>query len=81
MSDEAWKFFAYTEISLKFVPAVPVDNLLPLVQEMAWCHSGNKLSAIPMMTKFHDGVWHHKSKCVNILYTEFILANMKMSSL
>ena len=35
MSDEAWKFFTYTEISLKFVPEVPVDNWLALVQEMA----------------------------------------------
>ena len=36
-------------ISLKFVPEGPINNILALIQIMAWCHSGNKPLSEPMM--------------------------------
>ena len=30
------------EMSLKFVPKVPINNILALVQKMAWCWPGDK---------------------------------------
>ena len=36
-------------ISLKFVPKDPVNNIAALVQIMAWCHPGDKPLSEPMM--------------------------------
>ena len=36
-------------ISLKFVPKGPINNILALVQIMAWCPSGDKPLSEPMM--------------------------------
>ena len=38
------------EISLKFVPKGPIDNILPLVHIMAWRWPGNKPLSEPMIT-------------------------------
>ena len=37
------------KISLKFIPKVQINNILTLVQIMAWCHPGNKPLPEPMM--------------------------------
>ena len=37
------------KISLKFVPAGPIDNIPALVQIMAWRRSGDKALSEPMM--------------------------------
>ena len=37
------------KISLKFVPKGLIDNILALVQIMAWCRPGDKPLAEPMM--------------------------------
>ena len=37
------------EISLKFVPKGPINNILALVQIMAWCRPGDKPLSEPMM--------------------------------
>ena len=37
------------EISLKFVPTGPINNIPSLVQIMAWCRPGNKPLSEPMM--------------------------------
>ena len=37
------------EISLKFVPRVPINNMQALVQIMAWCRPGDKPLSEPMM--------------------------------
>ena len=38
-------------ISLKFVPRVPINNILMLVQVMAWCRPGDKPLSEPMMVR------------------------------
>ena len=35
--------------SLKFIPRGPINNILALVQVMAWCWPGNKPYIEPMM--------------------------------
>ena len=42
------------KISLKFVPKGPINNILALVQIMAWRWSGDKPLSEPMMTSFAD---------------------------
>ena len=37
------------QISLKFVPKGPIDNIPALVQIMAWCRPGNKPLSEPML--------------------------------
>ena len=37
------------EISLKFVPSGPIDNIPALVQMMVWRHPGDKPLSKPMM--------------------------------
>ena len=37
------------EISLKFIPKFPINNITALVQIMAWCQPGNKPLSEPMM--------------------------------
>ena len=39
------------KISLKFVPKVPISNILALVQIMAWRRSGDKPLSEPMMVR------------------------------
>ena len=47
------------EISLKFVPKVPIDNIPALVQIMAWRRTGDKPLSEPMLTWFIDAyMWH-----------------------
>ena len=38
------------KIPLKFVAKGPIDNMLALVQVMAWCQTGDKPSSEPMTT-------------------------------
>ena len=40
------------QISLKFVPNVPIDYKWALFQVMAWCWTGDKPLPEPMMTQF-----------------------------
>ena len=42
------------QISLKFVPRIPIDNTPPLVQVMAWHRTGDKPLPEPIMTQFID---------------------------
>ena len=39
---------------MKFVPKGPIDNTSALVQEMAWCETGDKPLVEPMQTQFTD---------------------------
>ena len=46
-----WKFYALTQISLKFVPKGPIDNIRALADMMAWHRTGNTpLTQSIMMT-------------------------------
>ena len=47
-------FCVFIQISLKFVPKGPIDNISVLVQEMAWHWKGNKSLSEPMLTQFTD---------------------------
>ena len=38
------------QISLKFVPMVPIDNKVALIQLMTWHQTGNKPLSEPMLT-------------------------------
>ena len=42
------------EMSLKFVPKGPINNIPSLVQVMAWCRTGDKPLSEPMMIQFND---------------------------
>ena len=48
-----------TKISLKFVPKGPIDNILALVEIMAWRQIGDKPLSEPMLTRPIDAyMWH-----------------------
>ena len=47
------------QISLKYVPRSPIDNMLALVQVMAWCRTGDESLPEPMMTQLIDAYMRH----------------------
>ena len=47
------------QISLQFVPKIPIDNKPALVQVMTWRRIGDKPLSEPMLTWFTDTyMWH-----------------------
>ena len=49
------------EISLKFVPKGPINNIPALFQIMAWRRTGDKPLSEPMMTQFNDAYMRHSA--------------------
>ena len=49
------------EISLKFVPKGPINNIPALVQIMAWRRTGDKPLSEPMMTQLNDAYMRHSA--------------------
>ena len=49
------------EISLKFVPRGPINNIPALFQIMAWRRTGDKPLSEPMMTQFNDAYMRHSA--------------------
>ena len=47
------------QISLKFVPKGPIDNMSALVQVMAWRRRGDNPLPEPMLTLFTDTYMRH----------------------
>ena len=47
------------QISLKFVPKVPIDNNQALAKIMAWCQIGEKSLSEPMLTWITDTYMRH----------------------
>ena len=47
------------KISLQFLPKGPINNILVLVQIMAWYQPGNKLLSEPMMVELTDTYMRH----------------------
>ena len=45
------------EISLKFVPKGPINNIPSLVQKMAWRRPGDKPLSEPMMARFTTNIY------------------------
>ena len=63
-----WKKYISIEISLKFVPKGPINNIPALVQIMAWRRSGDKPLSEPMMASPGLIYWHiYASLCLNEL--------------
>ena len=54
------------EISLKFVPKGPINNIPALVQIMAWRRSGDKPLSEPMMVSFPTHICVTRPQWVNI---------------
>ena len=48
-------------ISLKFVPKGPINNISALIQIMAWRRTGDKPLSEPMMTQFNDAYMRHSA--------------------
>ena len=53
------KFCIFIQISLKFVPKGPIDNMSVLVQVMAWCQTAIKPLPEPMLTQSTDAYMRH----------------------
>ena len=53
------------EISLKFVSKVPIDNILALVQIMAWRRPGDKPLSEPMMVRLPSHICVTRPQWVN----------------
>ena len=56
------QFCISIQISLKFVPKGPIDNIPALVQIMAWRRSGDKPLSELMLTQFTDAYMRHKGE-------------------
>ena len=56
------KFSILISISLKFDPKGQINNIVVLVQIMAWPWIGNKPLSEPMMTWFNDTYMRHKGE-------------------
>ena len=54
------------KISLKFVSKCPINNILPLVQIMAWCRPGEKPLSEPMMIILLTNVCVTRPQVVNV---------------
>ena len=50
-----------TQISLKFVPKGPINNIPELVQIMAWRRTGDKPLSETMMAWFPDSYMRHSA--------------------
>ena len=53
------KFYILIKISPKFVSKGPIDNILALVQIMAWHQIGDKPLSETMLTLFTDAYMQH----------------------
>ena len=54
------------DISLKFVPRGPINNILTLVQVMAWHRLGNKPLSEPMMVRLPTHICVTRPQWVNV---------------
>ena len=65
MNENVWILI---EISLKFVPIGPINNIRALVQIMAWRWTGDKPLSEPMMTQFNDAYMVRNTMSCNMRY-------------
>ena len=70
-------------ISLRFVPKGLIESALV----KAWCQTRNKPLPEPMLTKFYDAIWHHKTTMIKLIHIKIracflsiISAQMRMVS-
>ena len=69
MNENVW---ISLRISLKFVPKVRINNILTLVQIMAWCRPGDKPLSEPMMVRLLTHIRHSASMLADIVLTALI---------
>ena len=62
-----WKCTFFSNISLKFLPKGPIDNIPALVQIMAWRPPGDKPLSEPMMFTFLTHICINRPQWVNRL--------------
>ena len=55
------------EISLKFVPKGPINNMATLVQKMAWCRPGDKPLSEPMLVSLPTHISVTRPQWVKII--------------
>ena len=60
------------EISLKFVPKGPINNIPALVQIMAWCRPGDKPLSEPMMVSLPTHICVTRPQWVKTLHHPFL---------
>ena len=53
------------KISLNYIPWGPIDNILALVQIIAWRRPGDKTLSEPMLTQFPDAYMRHQGDIRN----------------
>ena len=53
------KVWILLKISIKFDPKVRINNILALVQIMAWRQPGDKPLSEPMLSQFTDAYMRH----------------------
>ena len=63
-------------ISLKFVPRGPINNIPTLVQVMAWRRSGDKPLSEPMMVRLPTHICVTRPQWVNIAYVRLVGLNV-----
>ena len=49
------------QITLKFLPRTPVDNMLVLVQVVAWHRTNGKLLADAVLTNMYVAIWRQQA--------------------
>ena len=60
-----WKKIYLIQISLKFVPKVPINNMPALVQIMAWCQPGDNPPSEPIMVSSLMHIYVTRPQWVN----------------
>ena len=63
------------QISLKFVPKSPINNMPTLVQIMAWRRTGDKPLPEPMITQFTDAYMRHQVE-MSQDYWDFLIQHL-----
>ena len=68
------------KISVKFVTKGPINDMLALVQIMAWCRKGVKPLSKPMATLLADASLGHDDARWTMYFTKFFSCLLKYSS-
>ena len=68
------------EISLKFVPKGPINNITALVQIMAWHRPGDKPISEPMMVRLPTHICVTQPQWVKVCFIHWVLNHITLSS-
>ena len=76
-----WNTWIPIKISLKFVPQGPINNILALVQIMAWRRPGDKPLSWPMMVRLPTHIYVTRPQWVNAKLTFMPMMNTQYWSI